>query len=281
MPDGVRLDCPDWLLPLLTESLGERRDAVLEAMRWRAPVILRVNLARADLSTALRRLSDDGITAEPHPAAGTALQVVDGARKIRGSRAFGEGLVELQDAASQAAIEALGPIPEGTRVLDYCAGGGGKALALAAMGANVVAHDADPSRMRDIGPRAARAGARITCVRTPEIEALGPFDLVLVDAPCSGSGTWRRQPEAKWSLTPKRLADLSLLQQEIVYRAAKSVGTAGRLAYATCSILEPENAANVQSFINRVNGFEWVFERRWTPLDGGDGFYLAVLKKHV
>jgi 16S rRNA (cytosine967-C5)-methyltransferase len=160
-------------------------------------------------------------------------------------------------------------------VLDYCAGGGGKALALAARGAAVTAHDADPGRMRDLPARAARAGARV------EIEAApaGAFDLVLCDAPCSGSGTWRRAPEAKWRLTPERLAALTELQAQILDQAAPLVAPGGALAYATCSLLEAENGAQTADFLARHPGWQLENERRLTPLEGGDGFYLALLRR--
>ena len=218
MPRGVALDCPDWLLPELEHSLGAITDDVLRAMRHRAPVFLRVNQARMTMAHAVDSLAQDGIETRPCRLADTALRVTANARRVRQSRAFREGTVELQDAASQAVIGALPDLAR-ARVLDYCAGGGGKALAMAARGADVTAHDADPSRMRDIPDRARRAGARIDIRNRPT----GWFDLVLADAPCSGSGAWRRAPHGKWALMPDRLTQLSDLQDDII-----------RHAWATC-----------------------------------------------
>jgi 16S rRNA (cytosine967-C5)-methyltransferase len=250
----------------------------MHALRSRAPVFLRVNIARIGRDEARTALAQDGIRADPHPLAGTALQVTEGARRIRDARAYREGLVELQDAASQAVIEMLG-IPEaGARVLDYCAGGGGKSLALAAAGwGQVTAHDADSRRMGDLPERARRAGAVIDTAAGTAVKAAGPFDLVLCDVPCSGSGAWRRQPEAKWSLSPEALDRLCGLQAEILDAAAPLVAPGGRLAYVTCSLLRAENEDQVAAFIARTPGWRVALQRRWTPLDGGDGFGLSIL----
>lgn len=274
LPEAVALDCPDWLAPALRRDLGDDFVPVLQALRRRAPVFLRANLARATPAAARARLAAEGILAEPHPLAGTALAVTANARRIRSSSAFAEGLVDLQDAASQAVVEALDARP-GMAVLDQCAGGGGKALALAALGARVTAHDADPARMRDLPARAGRAGVRIDLAEEPR----GTFDLVLADAPCSGSGAWRRAPEGKWALTPDRLAGLTALQSRIMDEAARHVRPGGRFAYATCSLLSAENEAQADGFCARHPGFAPVTRRRWSPLEGGDGFFLCVFAR--
>jgi 16S rRNA (cytosine967-C5)-methyltransferase len=269
------LDVPDWLLPALQEALGEDCDAVLAAMRRRAPVVLRVNLARARRASAIAALAEEGITARPHPLADAALEVTAGARKIQAARAYAEGLVELQDAASQAVVETL-PLRDGTRVLDLCAGGGGKTLAMAAR-ARILAHayDASMRRMADLPARAARAGVKVTITESPEKTA--PYDLILTDVPCSGSGSWRRDPEGKWRLTPERLADLQTLQGEILARAAAMLATGGTLAYATCSFLRAENEDRIAAFLAANPGWICRLQRRITPLEGGDGFFLALL----
>ncbi|KQB17227.1 RsmB/NOP family class I SAM-dependent RNA methyltransferase [Rhodobacter capsulatus] len=273
--DLAASDWPDWLLGQLRADLGADFDAVSEAMRARAPVFLRVNLARATVPEAAQALAQEGIATEPHPLAATALRVLSGARRIAASQPYLQGLVELQDVASQAAIGGLA-LPEGARVLDYCAGGGGKALALAAAhpGARITAHDIDPGRMKDIPPRAARAGARIALAAPGKVA--GVFDLVLVDAPCSGSGTWRRTPEAKWRLTPARLAELTALQDQILDRAAAHVAPGGQLLYMTCSLLSAENDARLSAFVQR-GGLALAECRRYSPRDGGDGFFAARL----
>lgn len=278
LDETERLDCPDWLAPALRASLGSDFAPVMEALRSRAPVFLRVNTARTGRDDAQAALARDGILSEPHPLAATALQVTEGARRIRDARAYREGLVELQDAASQAVIETLGaPGPRG-RVLDYCAGGGGKSLALAAAGwGPVTAHDADPRRMSDLPERARRAGVVIDTVAGSALKAAAPFDLVLCDVPCSGSGAWRRQPEAKWSLSPEALDRLCRLQAQILDAAAVLVASGGRLAHVTCSLLRAENEDQVAAFVSRTPGWRVTLQRRWTPLDGGDGFGISIL----
>jgi 16S rRNA (cytosine967-C5)-methyltransferase len=274
LPRGERLDCPDWLLPLVDAALGPAADPVLDALRDRAPVVVRANAARGDRETAAARLAAEGIGARPHPLAPWALELTEGARRLRTSRAFAEGWVEPQDAASQAVVAdfAAGLAP-GAAVLDYCAGGGGKALALAALGHPVTAHDADPGRMRDLPARAARAGTPVALAPTPR----GRWPAVLADVPCSGSGSWRRAPEGKWALTPARLAELVALQGAILDRAAALVAPGGRLGHATCSLLEVENGAVAAGFLGRHPGWRLLRARSWTPLDGGDGFHLSVL----
>ncbi len=274
----VRLDCPEWLAPRLQASLGDGFAPVMALLRTRAPVFLRVNLRLATMAEAVRALAADGIGTRPHPLSATALEVTENARRVKASAAFRDGLVELQDAASQAVVDALLPVRAGARVLDFCAGGGGKSLALAAIGARVTAHDADPRRMADLPARARRAGVRIDLVDSGELTAAEPFDLVLVDAPCSGSGAWRRQPEAKWRLNPARLSELGAIQAAILRQAAGHVRRGGELAYATCSMLEEENSAIVGGFLEETSRFQMVAERRFTPLDGGDGFYVARIK---
>ena len=275
LPEAVRLDVPDWLAPALRSGLGEAFAPVMEVLRHRAPVFVRANLLKTDRAGAAAALAADGIETAPHPLAETALEVVAGARKLRNAEAYRTGLVELQDAASQAVIEALGPV-SGQRVLDYCAGGGGKSLALAALGARVSAHDADPGRMADLPARAERAGADIARVDRP---APGAWDLVLADAPCSGSGAWRRQPEAKWRLTAGRLKDLTGIQAEILDTAKTCVASGGRLAYATCSILDAENNDQVTAFLARNPGWRVETTRPFLPTKGGDGFFLATFAR--
>jgi 16S rRNA (cytosine967-C5)-methyltransferase len=271
------LDCPDWLLAPLRASLGADFAPVLRLMRDRAPVFLRANAAKATRDEAAAALAAEGVATRPHPLAPWALEVTAGARRLAATASFRDGLVELQDAASQAVVAALGAeagAGAGLRVLDFCAGGGGKALALAALGAEVTAHDADPARMRDLPGRAARAGARIALA--PPFDPAG-WPLVLADAPCSGSGAWRRQPEAKWRLTPAGLAEILALQDAVLDAAAARVAPGGRLAYATCSLLDTENAGRIAAFLARRPAWRQVSARRWTPLQGGDGFFLAIL----
>ncbi len=274
-PDAVRLDCPDWLLPRFEEEYGAEADPVLSILRSRAPVFLRVNLARVSREDAITSLSAEGIGVQPHPLAGSALEVTSNERRVRMSQAYLDGLVELQDAASQAVVQTCLPFARDRAVLDYCAGGGGKALAFAGAGiVDVTAHDAAQDRMKDLPARARRAGAEIRIVRSVEDQ----FGLVLCDAPCSGSGAWRRQPEAKWSLDQARLDTLNSTQDEILATARDHVAPGGVLAYATCSLIRCENDDRIASFLERFPGWNCLERRQWVPNDGGDGFFLAILK---
>lgn len=269
------LDLPDWLVPDLRTSLGPEFDAVAQALRHRAPVFLRVNLTKGNLSQAIQSLAMDDIEARPHPLAGSALVVLRNARRIQASQAYLSGLVELQDAASQAVVQAL-PLSDGMKVLDHCAGGGGKTLAMAARASlRLFAHDASPRRMTDLPIRAKRAGAQVTLTDRPEAEA--PYDLILVDAPCSGSGSWRRDPEGKWKITPEALARIEETQSAILDRVAPLLHPGGVLAYATCSLLDRENGHQVRAFLRRYSGWNLLDEQCFTPLQEGDGFYLALI----
>ncbi len=271
------LDCPDWLGPLLQESLGEDFEPVLKALRHRAPVFLRVNTARCTRDQAISALAAEGIVAQPHALAHTALEVIENARKIQNSQTYLQGLVELQDAASQAVVAAI-PVRAGQRVLDHCAGGGGKTLALAAQaGLTLFAHDADPRRMRDLPERAKRAGVTVSIIENPEISA--PYDVILTDVPCSGSGSWRRDPQGKWALTQADLIRLCQIQAGILDHVAPMVARSGQIAYATCSMLRAENESQVAGFLTRHPLWRLENQHRFSPMDGGDGFYFALLTR--
>ena len=274
-PDGVRLDLPDWML----EQVSHLPRAALAPLRRRAPVFLRVALARATREDALAMLAGDGVTAEPGPLAPGCLRLSAGAGRLAASRAVRDGVVEVQDAASQAVAVFCDARP-GETVLDHCAGGGGKALALAdamAGRGRLFVHDSAPQRLAGLAPRAARANVSVEPV-PPGALPPAPCDLVLVDAPCSGSGAWARNPDAKWRLTPEALAALTAAQDSILDRAAAAAAPGGRLVYATCSLIGAENAARVAAFLARHPGWSFEAERAWTPLDGGDGFYAARLR---
>ena len=281
-PDPVRLDYPDFLDAELRRSLGADFEAVMTAMASRAPVDLRVNRMKGSRMAAQSALLADEIVTVPLEGVETALRVVENARRVNGSRAYREGLVELQDASSQAVALGAGA-RAGMDVLDYCAGGGGKALALYdAIGGkgSVVAHDIAAVRMNDLPARAARAGARIR-VAQPGDSALRPasFDLVFVDAPCSGTGSWRRTPDAKWRMGPADLEKLDRVQADILTRAVEFVRPGGRLAYATCSVLARENGDRIRALLAARPDLELRSEVLHTPVTLGDGFYLAEVER--
>ena len=266
-------DLPDWIARRLAADLAGDFPAIAQALRNRAPVWLRANLALGTAAAARQALAADAILTEPDPRCPGALRVTEGARRIHGAAAWREGLVELQDLSPQMACAALDEGP-GTTVLDYCAGGGGKALALAARGARVTAWDAAPARMRDLPARALRAGVRVTLAPA---RPTGRFDLVVTDVPCSGSGTWRRTPDAKWRLDEGDLARLTALQAAILDEAAALVRPGGMLAYMTCSLLRAENEDQIAAFLGRQGRFALNGTQRMTPLAESDGFFAASL----
>lgn len=274
---GTLWNLPDWLLPEFERALVEKAEAAANLLQQRAPVCLRVNMARTDLATAQKRLAAEGVETRATDVAPTALIVTEGARRIRNAACYLEGWVELQDGASQAVVAGL---PQAKRVLDYCAGGGGKALALA-MDAQceVFAHDVDPRRMADLPARAERAGATVQMLETARLEGQAPFDLVLCDAPCSGSGAWRRAAEGRWVLTQEKLNDLNVIQDEVLEHAKALVAPQGVLAYATCSLLSCENEDRVVAFLARNP--EWVCtQQQRLDLSGeADGFFVAHLTR--
>ncbi|ARU00615.1 RsmB/NOP family class I SAM-dependent RNA methyltransferase [Yoonia vestfoldensis] len=275
--DAAACDLPDWLWPVWQDSLGPAAIKAATAQQARAEVFLRVNRRKTDVAGVIAALADDGIAVEPHDSVDLCLVVRDNPRRIKLSAAYLDGRVELQDAASQRAVQMV-PVAPGARVLDYCAGGGGKALAFADRhDAAVFAHDIAAARMADLPDRAARAGVAITRLSPDQLDRHAPYDVVFCDAPCSGSGTWRRSPDAKWRLTRDRLDALHAVQDEVIARSAALVGPQGLLAYATCSVLQDENDAVVARFVQAHPG--WVVTLRDQRLPGpdGDGFFLTLL----
>ncbi|MFQ6548998.1 RsmB/NOP family class I SAM-dependent RNA methyltransferase [Aestuariibius sp. 2305UL40-4] len=273
LPPQVKADLPDWVYATFGRDLGDNADRVAAVLRERAPVHIRSNRRRISREAVAATLKQDGIEARPLVLSDTALEIGEGARRLRSTTLFADGQFELQDAASQALSDRV-PLMPGGRFLDYCAGGGGKTLAIAArLDGDFFAHDANPQRLRDLPERAERAGIKVVILERPD----GIYDTVLCDVPCSGSGAWRRSPEAKWRLTPDRLAELRRVQADILDKAARRVAPGGILAYATCSLFHDENDMQVDEFLVRNHRFSLVQAFRWAPSDEGDGFYLAIL----
>ena len=271
-------DIPDWLWPKWKATLGEKAHDVANKLKERANIFLRVNISKGTRRNALHALKKEGIISNFHPTVSTALVVNKGYRKIKNSEAYSLGLVELQDASSQASVlqlsvNQLGPI------LDFCAGGGGKSLALNAfLNKAIFAHDVNVERMKDLPKRARRSGADIRIIKSEDLKS-SYYGLVFCDVPCSGSGTWRRDPEGKWSLKLKQYENLLTVQENILNSASKLVKSNGTLLYATCSVLEDENQAQIKKFLQKSN--EWLFkkEKLFIPNDLGDGFYFSILSK--
>lgn len=270
------MDIPSWMIPLWREALGPDAERIDALMGQRAPVWLRVNQARYSVDQAISLLSQDGIEVATDQRLDGALSVVSGERRIARGKAYLDGAVELQDLSPQLACARL-PLRCGDRVLDYCAGGGGKALALAARhhGLSIDAHDADPARMGDLPARAARAGAEINLIKKMSDQ----YQMVVADVPCSGSGTWRRTPDAKWRLDRQGLDALLKIQRDIMNKVASMIAPDGYLAYMTCSFFEAENQQQIAGFLDGRDDFVHLADHVWTPLNASDGFFLSLLQR--
>src|SRR5580704_14173011 len=257
-PFDVQADVPHWLWGSFEAAFGAEAIAEGRALAERAPVDLRVNTLKASRDKLLGELEPLGASATPLSSWGVRVPLGPEGRNpaIQAEETFQKGWFEIQDEGSQLAglIAAARP---GEQVLDLCAGGGGKTLEFAAAMENkgqIFATDSDKRRLAPIHERLSRAGVRNVQVRTPRgslpIEDLdGRMDMVLVDAPCSGSGTWRRNPDAKWRLRPSSLADRQKDQASVLRAGARAVRAGGRLVFVTCSVLPEENDASVRAFL--------------------------------
>lgn len=271
-------DIPDWLWPKWKASLGIKAIEVANTLKERANIFLRVNIIKGTREDAIQALEKDGILSKFHPTVFTALIVNKGTRKIKNSEAYNIGLVELQDASSQASVLKLNRDQNGP-ILDFCAGGGGKSLALSAyLNKPIFAYDANFERMKDLPNRARRSGANIRVIKSYDLKK-SHYGLVFCDVPCSGSGSWRRDPEGKWSLTLQDYERLLSLQKNILVTASQLVKPNGNLVYATCSILKDENKAQIQKFIDKTNDWALKKEKFNIPGELGDGFYFSILKR--
>ena len=273
-----QLSVADWLLADLDAGLGPQADAVMQAMRQRAPLDVRVNTLKGDAAQASVALQNEGFSVQPHGFVSNALRLALPAN-VTASQAFEDGLIEVQDAGAQAVAQFAAPQPFQT-VLDYCAGAGGKSLAMAALMNNrgrLIVHDSDTRRMRPIIDRAARAGVSI--IETADAHGLKPLvggcDVVMADVPCSGSGRWRRSPETKWRLSQESLLALNNVQLNIMKKAADYVAPNGRLVYVTCSVFASENERIIKRFLASQPAFELDVE---PPQDTSSNGLAAALK---
>ena len=308
----VRLNYPEWLHPEFEEAFGGALEREMAALMDRAPTDLRVNTLKANREAALAALEEAGLSAEPCPWSPWGLRLTSRGN-LPGLSVYRDGVIEIQDEGSQLACLLAGAKP-GEQVVDLCAGGGGKSLALAAMMGNrgqIYACDTDGRRLAPLEPRAQRAGIRNLQTRT-----LGPFrpgeadtdfaglearmDCVLVDAPCSGTGAWRRSPDARWRLDPGTLEGYRAAQAEVLARGAALVRPGGRIVYVTCSLLPSENERQVEAFLAAHRDFKLVPWKAQWPEDlvpppamagdwfrlspastGTDGFFVAILRREA
>ena len=311
LPVHIRGDFPEWLTPSLIQAFGARAAEEGAALSQRAPIDLRANTLKTDRDKLLVAFAKHGAEAGPLSPLCVRIKSSDANTRninVEVEPAHGMGWFEVQDAASQVAALMSGAKP-GESVADICAGAGGKTLALAAMLQNkgrVVAYDADRHRLRPIFERMTRAGVTnidvIAADEAGKLDEMGGFDCVLIDAPCSGSGSWRRKPDAKWRLAEMQLKQRIKDQREVLERGAELVKTGGRLVYITCSVLPEENAAQIDTFLSRHKNFEIIpYAKQWasaigtpapvsadgstdtlllTPAQHGtDGFFIAVMRR--
>jgi 16S rRNA (cytosine967-C5)-methyltransferase len=262
MPEAVRLEIPEWVLPSLRARFGAALADEMEAMLTPAPLDLRVNLLKATREDALAALVAEGLEVAPSPLSPWGMRI-DARRPVTSGPAFQTGLVEIQDEGSQL-VAALVDARPGMRVADWCAGAGGKTLALAMTMENrgqLLACDVSAHRLDGAVRRLRRAGVHnverhlVVAGDKWAKRRAGSFDRVLIDAPCTGTGTWRRNPDARHRLKQTDLDELVPKQAAILEEAAKLVRISGRLVYATCSLLPEENEAQVSGFLDRHPAF--------------------------
>ena len=299
-PGAVRGDCPDWCVEQLREAFDDEWIAEAGALASRPPLDLRVNPLRAKRERILQELSDTGALLSDLAPHGIRIAPIEGSGRhpnVQAEPAYRKGWFEIQDEGSQLAAELAGARP-GMQVLDYCAGAGGKTLALSAAMENsgqIFAHDSEKQRLAPIFDRLKRSESRNVQVmaRHDELQSLaGRMDLVLVDAPCSGSGTWRRRPDAKWRLTPRQLEVRLAEQSDILDLASAYVRPGGRLAYITCSVFAQENHHQIEAFLSRHPQFsaidhEGLWDTRFpghaarARIDAAKGILLSPLRSET
>jgi 16S rRNA (cytosine967-C5)-methyltransferase len=309
-PAHIQADVPEWLWPAFERVFGDRAVAEGQAMARRAPADLRVNTLKATREKVMKALASFGPVETALSPIGVRIAPPVGTARtpnLTAEAAFQAGWFEIQDEGSQVAALLSGAGPR-LQVLDLCAGGGGKTLAMAARMQNsgqIYAYDEDRMRLKPIFERVKRAGVRnVQILRAGDrnaLQSLGPrFDVVLIDAPCTGTGTWRRRPDAKWRLKPESLEGRIADQRAVLDMGADLVRPGGRLVYVTCSILPAENADQIEAFLARVPRFSKIAWRDvWREkigteppqsagqdhhslilspgLHGTDGFFISIL----
>jgi 16S rRNA (cytosine967-C5)-methyltransferase len=306
MPDGPRLNLPEWAMPGLVTRFGDSLATEAAAMEEAAPLDLRANLLKVTREAALAALAAEGIAATPTPLSPWGMRIAD-RRPVSATKAFLEGLIEVQDEGSQL-VALLTDARPGMRVADFCAGAAGKTLAIAATMANkghIVACDTSAARLEGAGRRLRRADVNnserhlLTSGDKWRKRNSRKFDRVLVDAPCTGTGTWRRNPDARIRTNGRDLAELVLKQAMILDDASELVRPGGRLVYATCSLLPEEDEMQMAAFLERHQDFiQMPFAEVWDAVrpgvaapgpgpymalspgsHGTDGFFAAVLQR--
>ncbi|MEM7242203.1 MAG: RsmB/NOP family class I SAM-dependent RNA methyltransferase [Pseudomonadota bacterium] len=267
---------PDWMFAVIRED--QKQEFVAQSNR--ADVFLRVNARKTSVAAVMLALEEDSIFAEAYEGVPNALRVIDGMQHIGRSKAYLEGLVELQDAGSQGVVHALTlPTYPDNRILDYCAGGGGKTLAIAAKSdAQIFAWDPHYIRMKDLKYRAGRAGVTVK-ILDQKPQAVESYDYILVDVPCSGSGAWRRNPDGKWKLQRDEFETLLKSQKTILQEVAPFAKQDAIIGYVTCSLFDQENMDQIASFLAEHPEWKLFNHGAFLPSAGTDGFFYAEVKR--
>lgn len=282
----LRESIPDWLDELGSNALGKQWDEEIHQLNQQASVILRTNTLKTDKSALMKQLAEEEVQTVPVKGYPDALQIIERKNLFR-TEAFQKGKFEVQDASSQLVAPFL-EVEPGMRVVDTCAGAGGKALHLAALMENkgqIIALDIYGNKLKELKRRAKRSGAHNVETRVIETTKVikklyGKADRVLIDAPCTGLGVLRRNPDAKWKIQQDFLEKIVITQAEILQTYSKMVRPEGKLVYATCSILPQENQDQVKAFLSKNKDFILEEERTISPSKSGfDGFYMARLRK--
>ncbi len=280
-PKYISLNCPEFLEEKLSQSLGNNFNVIMELFLKRAPVYLRINQNKINIKEAKIKLENQGILCEICPSSKYALKVLSGEKFIKKSSPYQLGEVELQDLSSQLTTE-LVQISSGKKILDFCAGSGGKALAIASRLKNKVdifAYDINNLKYKNLNYRAKKAGANITILDSKQlIKYRNFFDIVFVDAPCSGTGTWRRDPKVKWELNDQKLSVLTKNQYSIVKQACSYLKNGGFLIYVVCSLLEDEGELIIRKYLLHHKNYSKIKSGTFHPINASDGFYFSVLK---
>lgn len=285
-PLWVRGEFPEWLQPQLEAVFGSDLLPHMQAFQEEAPVDIRTNTLKINRDTLQGQLKLEKIKADPLPESPVALRLSE-RQPLTATKAFRDGLFEVQDLGSQKIAEFLDVMP-GQSILDLCAGAGGKTLSIAAQMENkgkLVAMDTAGWRLQKARLRLKRAGVNNTECRVLDEDGLswlkrqkGRFDRVLIDAPCSGTGTWRRNPEQKWKLAQTEIDRLHEIQLGLLHQAAPLLKPGGKLVYATCSVLKVENEDVIAKFLNKNEKFSLEKQERLTPLHNHtDGFFMVTL----
>jgi len=278
---------PDWLDEMAVKELGEKHwTKEIEALNKQAEVILRTNTLRTNKLSLRKKLEDEGIKTEFIPGYTDALRLVERAN-VFVTQCFKDGLFEVQDASSQLVAEYLDVKP-GMKVIDTCAGAGGKTLHLAALMENkgqLIATDIYESKLKKLKKRARRGGVHNVTTKSIDSSKVmkkmkGTADRVLIDAPCSGIGVLRRNPDSKWKLQPEFVENIKKTQAEILESYSALVKDGGKLVYATCSVLPSENEDQVKLFLKNHPEFKFIKDNKVSVHKSGfDGFYMALLER--